>query len=254
MIKINALSKDMDIGNNQILFNEDKVKLLNSQIIFSGENNKLYIDDDVTIYKSKIHFVGNNNYAYLSKNCFKIICNLNMTDNSEFFVGKDVFFNHSLTCFCSEEKNIYIGDECLLANGIFLRTADPHLIFDCTTKQRISIANSIILGDHVWIGQESKIFKGTYIGSGSIIGAGSVVSNKMIESNSVYGGAPIKKIRDNIFWLKDKVRKWGEKEIKKYSNVKSENYIFCKDSNSLDFDQVSIKSILDNKSHNRLAV
>ena len=44
------------------------------------------------------------------------------------------------------------------------------------------------------------ILKNTIIGSGTVIGGCSVASNKKIESNTIYAGNPIRKIRDNIFY------------------------------------------------------
>lgn len=59
---------------------------------------------------------------------------------------------------------------------------------------------SVYIGDHVWVGQDSLILKGTQIDSGSIIGGHSVVSGKRIPHNSTWAGNPARQIKDDIFW------------------------------------------------------
>lgn len=102
--------------------------------------------------------------------------------------------------YATERKNIIIGNECLISFGNYLRTADPHEIYDIKTKKRINNSKSILIGDHVWIGQCTLILKNTIIGSGAIIGGNSVVSGKKIPSNSIYAGNPAKKIKEGVFF------------------------------------------------------
>lgn len=53
------------------------------------------------------------------------------------------------------------------------------------------------IGDDVWIGAGCIIMAGVTIGDGAIIAAGSVVT-KDVESYSIYGGYPAKKIKDRF--------------------------------------------------------
>ena len=78
------------------------------------------------------------------------------------------------------------------------------------------MSKSIVIGDHVWIGQNSLILKGTYVGSGAIIGANSVVSGKKIGSNSIWAGNPVKELRKGIYWLRTSSKNWGMEETLKY--------------------------------------
>ena len=75
-------------------------------------------------------------------------------------------------------KNIIIGDNCMISFGSWIRNTDPHLVYDSSTYCRINPSKSVLIGDHVWIGQSCIILKGTVVGSGAILGAGSVVSGK----------------------------------------------------------------------------
>lgn len=58
---------------------------------------------------------------------------------------------------------------------------------------------SVMIGDHVWIGENCMILKGVSIGAGSVIAAGSLVT-KDIPARSLAMGRPAKVVRENIEW------------------------------------------------------
>ena len=132
----------------------------------------------------------------------------------------------------------------------YFRTADPHIIYDCITKERINFSKSILVGDKVWIGQQSLILKGTTIGSGAIVGGHSVVSNKTIKSNLLYAGNPAKKIRENVFnALPRSTHNLDEdEEISTKIYDKGEDYVYENDENTislktLDNDLMNLKTV-----------
>ena len=90
-----------------------------------------------------------------------------------------MYFNDVVNVILSESKNVVVGNGCLFSIGNWLRVADPHLIYNADTMKRINFSKSIYIGDHVWIGQNSLVLKGTQIGSGSIVAAGSLTTKKM---------------------------------------------------------------------------
>lgn len=168
-------------------------EMKSSSLTISGKNNILYCEDGVVIENSIIRFSGDNSIIVLgsSKHPYKL--NATIYNNCSLLIGRNCYFNGPLNVIVSEEQDVVIGNDCLISFGIWVRTADPHLIYDCATCTRINPSRNIVVGDHVWIGQAATILKNTIIGSGSIIGATSLVSGKRIPSNTSWGGIPLSK-------------------------------------------------------------
>jgi acetyltransferase-like isoleucine patch superfamily enzyme len=87
----------------------------------------------------------------------------------------------------SAAKEILIGDNCMLAHGVFVTDSDWHGIYD--RSQPIGQTFPVLIGENVWIGDSAIICKGVRIGENSIIGAGSVVIRD-VPANAVAAGNP----------------------------------------------------------------
>lgn len=198
------------ITNTDELYNLEKNKiigkfnLVNTEIEFKGSNNILCCKGEVTLENSKIRFTGNNSVIFIDENEHPFSISVRVGNDSVFYLGKHSYLNRTSHMYATERKNIIIGNECLISFGNYLRTADPHEIYDIKTKKRVNNSKSILIGDHVWLGQCSLILKNTVIGSGAIIGGNSVVSGKTIQSNSIYAGNPAKKVKEGVFFPKVK--------------------------------------------------
>ena len=146
----------------------------------------------------------------------------------------------------SEEKNIFIGKDNLFAHGIWIRLADPHLIYDIATMERINLTEDVYIGDHVWIAQEALLLRGTEIGSGSIIGAKSVIGSKKIESNSNCAGNPPQTIQKNIFFDGKSVHRYTEKETEESMNYLEDKWIYYNINSGSGFELIQEINTADN--------
>jgi acetyltransferase-like isoleucine patch superfamily enzyme len=194
-----------EYGDGNKVINHPKL-LENSDIIFKGKNNILFCEPGVTLIKCKIRFSRDDSVVYLSSGPRGKYISLfvSVSHNAAIFIGKDTNFNEAKDfmthILANEQKHIIIGGDCIFSLNCWMRTCDAHPIYDNKTKRRLNPSKSILVGDHVWIGHDVTILKGTKVGSGSIIGASSVLSGKKIESNASYAGNPAKAIRSGLFF------------------------------------------------------
>lgn len=217
-------------------------EMVNSSVTFSGRNNVLFCGKKVRLNNTNIKFSGSNSIVYLCENYNDYKLNVNVYNNNVFYSGKDNYFNGVMNVILSEQKHFFIGNDCLLSFGIWVRNADPHLIYDAESRQRINPTKSIFIGDHVWVGQSAMILKGTQAESGSIIGAMSVVSNKKITANSSWAGNPAKRIRDGVFWDRPCVHAWIDEQTNESLQFDGEGYIFSyKEDEFVSFDEIEKK-------------
>ena len=89
-------------------------------------------------------------------------------------------------------NNSTISWDCLILD------TDLHRIYK--DGNIINENKPIEIGNHVWIGAKSTIFKGTKIADGSVIGAGSFCTGLLSDEKSIYAGQPAKLIKKNINW------------------------------------------------------
>lgn len=100
---------------------------------------------------------------------------------------------------------------------------------------------SVLIGDHVWVGQNALILKGTHIGSGSIIGAASVVSHKTVGSNCAAVGNPAKVIKSGVFFTKDCVHNWSKEKTDNSQVNNTDKWTYKKDKTTKDLTKIDEK-------------
>ena len=215
--------------NNTIIGNPE---LINSNIEFKGTGNILFCEEDVRLENSTLGFFSNDAVVYLSSNKkhnYKV--KMDIWRSSTIFVGRDNYFNNIMSISASERRSVLIGGGGVFSFDVWLRTSDPHLVYDADTKQRINISDDVVIGDHVWLGQSALILKGSKVGSGSVIGGASVLAGKNVPSNTVYAGNPAREVRSNIFFTGASVHNYTKKKTKESMVLDTDKYIYTKDAN-----------------------
>ncbi|MBE9599527.1 DapH/DapD/GlmU-related protein [Pedobacter sp. MC2016-24] len=118
---------------------------------------------------------------------------------NKFYIGRDSLI----------ETDCVIGDYVILGNKVGIVGKYDHHFQQIGIPIRVAMSIRdenynwkgldlvTTIRDDVWIGYGSTVMQGVTIGEGAIIAAGSVVT-KDVDSYSIYGGNPAKKIRDRF--------------------------------------------------------
>lgn len=124
-------------------------------------------------------------------------CSIVVAKNAELIIGNNVGIS-STAIFC--QKKIVICDNVKIGGNVVIYDTDFHSLnykerLDPEKDAKGAKKSSVYIGKNAFIGAHSTILKGVQIGENSIIGAGSVVS-KNIPANEIWGGNPVKKIKN----------------------------------------------------------
>lgn len=114
--------------------------------------------------------------------------------NAELIFGNNCAVSNSVFI---ATKRIIVGDNVMIGTQCKILDSDFHPIDSFQRKNKIKeeiSAESIEIGDDVFVGMNSIILKGVTIGEGCVIGAGSVVS-KSTGPGEIWAGNPARFIR-----------------------------------------------------------
>ncbi|MGG4167063.1 hypothetical protein ABEW00_06220 [Rossellomorea vietnamensis] len=195
---VNSLKTNVK-GQNNILNIDQKSKNYQLDVNIVGSNNKIIVGEGTSVKKLQIEIKGDNNLVKIGKRCSvvgKIVINGKSQTVS---IGDKTTFGNA-TLLSRDGQDITIGEDCLFSTAIKIRTSDSHPIIDVDTKEKINNPGHVHIGDHVWVGAEVVILKGSYIPSDSIIGASSVVTKKFTEEHTVIAGFPAQVIKRGTSW------------------------------------------------------
>ena len=110
-------------------------------------------------------------------------------------IGANCYFNNNVQIIANK-KSITIGQHCRIGFNFFAITSDFHHIDSLKREQGDEGDDlSIVIGNHVFIGNDVKILKGVTVGNGCVIAAGSIVTSN-IPDNTLAGGIPARVIKE----------------------------------------------------------
>lgn len=220
----------MDENGNKIIG-----KAENCEVTFSGKNSTLKIGDNFSAGHARISIgsdcnieIGNNvsvsgsswNFydnaicAVGDNCCFRYGGFINVSPFAKIIIGNGFTAEHEFIMIALPYTEIRFGEDCMVSRRVSVQSNDGHDIFDVKTGQNInatvelSKSKKVIIGNHVWIGQDATVLYNTEIGDGSIVGAKSLVKNKF-PNNCVIGGNPAKVLKTDIAWS----RGYGDTDI-----------------------------------------
>lgn len=231
--KVSGVKEYIDGFNNQCNFAPE-----NLLITFAGANAKVHIGKNVNINGNVEIEIYDDAELIFGEGAFiegkfrlgdraniKIGCKVggkfqavSVAEDACVTVGDSTTFTSSAVIIVANGC-VQIGTDCMIAANNTFWCGDGHAVYDVKTNKVINLdkaKNSIILGNHVWIGTKSTILSRTEIGTGSIVGAGSVVKGEY-PNNCMLAGNPSKKKKTDVFWCRDPKGDFKESE-KQYFN------------------------------------
>jgi acetyltransferase-like isoleucine patch superfamily enzyme len=202
-IKSTYYSCYIDEGNGKFIIQDSSINIK----INKGKGSKLIINGDVMITSH----IGGNAPAVINLGINSILeiggdfiigNGVKLAVNDEAFLsfgGKDIESGSGITAdsiiMC--HKKIKIGKDFLCAWGVFITDSDWHSIGSQNHQ------SDVIIGNHVWIANNSSVLKGSIIGDNSIIASQSKVINKSYPPNSMLAGSPAKVVKSDVTWCRD---------------------------------------------------
>ncbi len=122
----------------------------------------------------------------------------------ELHIGRDTTLVEVDISVTESGSRVDIGEGCMLANDIDIRTGDSHSILDAGTGRRVNFAEDVSIGNSVWIAAHVIILKGVTIGENSVVAAGAVVTGSC-EPGSLLAGNPARVIRTGVAWRRERI-------------------------------------------------
>jgi len=200
LLRIVALFHNLCYFNLPLTGNFQGAFLKKTNFSIKGKHTSIFCGEKSRLNNCLFHINGDNIKIHIGENC--ILSNLELwieDNNGEIKIGSNTTVEGGHFAATEGEK-IIIGSDCMFSSNIQIRNGDSHPTFDVVSGKRLNYASSIRIGDHVWLGYNSTILKGSVIASNSIVGTGAIVSGKCIDENSIYVGTPAKKVKESIRW------------------------------------------------------
>ena len=185
-----------------------KARLVNVELDIIGSNNLIIVPDDCVLINVKFHLRGSGHRIEFGHNCRVTRSGVFWFEDEEGLlqVGANTSMVEVHIAVTEARSKVVIGEECMLANDIDIRTGDSHSIINTITGERINFAEDIVIGNHVWIAPHVVILKGVQIGDDSVVATGSIVT-KSCGPGVILAGNPAGVVKSGISWRRERLEK-----------------------------------------------
>lgn len=177
-------------SRNNIFVLGDQCKVVGNNFVDGSNNLSILIGVKYGVHPVHLQLKSDNHVFFWGEGC---------TSNSNTFIESEV------------TSNIIVGEHCMFAYDVVVRTHDEHGIVDLDTGATINDDKSVLLHPAVWVGEGAKIMKGVQIGFGSIVAAGAIVA-KDVPATTLVGGVPARTLRSNVGWTREAIPRAGAHE------------------------------------------
>ena len=187
------------------VFNADGAKLSGVQVEIIGDNNLITLGTGCVLSNVYFRIRGSGHRIEFGENCrISRGAVLWFEDRDGILQVGSGTTMVEVHIAVTENAKVIIGEDCMFANDIDIRTGDSHSVIDTQTGERLNFAGDVVISRHVWIAPHTVVLKGVTIGENSIIATGAVVT-KSCEAGVIMGGNPAKIIKSGVSWKRERV-------------------------------------------------
>lgn len=111
-------------------------------------------------------------------------------------LGSNIVFSGG--CHIIARKLVKVGNDSTVSWGTLIMDTDSHKIYQ--NGIQINADREVVMEEHVWIGANCTLLKGSVISKGCIVAAGSVMAGKTEAERAIVSGSPIKILKSDISW------------------------------------------------------
>jgi acetyltransferase-like isoleucine patch superfamily enzyme len=166
-------------GDDNVVEAAAHARLGRLDVDIRGSGNRILIDGEAFLERASFYIVG---------------------DHCSIVIGRRTYVAGGIFVAAESNTNISLGDSCMLASDIVIRTGDSHGIFDRTSGGRLNPGADVRIGTKVWLAHRVTVLKGVTIPDGCIVGTGAIVTKSLETPHAAYVGHPARKLRDNVAW------------------------------------------------------
>lgn len=172
-----------------------------------GHDNTIIIRNEARVSDVRIRMRGSRHKLIIQENCHIQGGSFWFEDDEcQITIGRETTIEEAHIAVTEPKSAIAIGEDCMLAYDIEIKSGDSHTIIDLESNERVNYAKDVTIGNHVWVAAHVQILKGVSIGQDSVIGSGSVVTTD-IPANCIAVGVPAHVARTGITWLRKRTYK-----------------------------------------------
>lgn len=152
--------------------------------IFDGYEGKISVGVRYCLFSSAAGGCGKN--VFIGRGVIlKNIQNLTVGDNVSIHAG----------CYIDAYGGVFIGDDVSIAHQSSIVSFEHAWgESDMPIKYNEVVSSGVHISSDVWIGCGVRVLDGARIGNRVIVAAGAVVKGRL-DSNSIYAGVPVRKIK-----------------------------------------------------------
>lgn len=174
-------------------------------IVVTGDGNHVVLGSS-SVRESGFALFGDGNRVLIggvgAYQSLSVVCE---DSGNEVLIGDGTEVSGLTELIAMEGTRIIVGDGCLFSGRVRARTGDSHSVIDLE-GQRINPSEDIVIGNHVWVGQDVTVLKGVTVADSCILGAAAVVTRKFDRPNCVIAGNPAAIVREGIDWRTERMR------------------------------------------------